>query len=1655
MGNSASVGPIATGALDSYVSELGDELVYEKSLGSTRFLKSVKVRHRNGPLVIKFFIKPDPDLSLRNYHKKLKSEREALADIPNVHNYQVFFENEKAGYMIRQWVASSLYDRISTRPFLALIEKKWIAFQILHALRDARNRRISHGDVKSSNILVTSWNWVYLTDFASYKPTYLPLKDPADFSFYFDTSGRRTCYVAPERFYDAENEPPKRRVAGDDIPFGRREGKLLESMDVFSAGCVIAELWLDGDPIFSLSSMFKYRSGEMTLDGILSRIEDPDVQSLIRRMTSLEPAARPTFDSLLHLYRGSVFPETFYAFLHGYVSSMNMLSTPNPFSAMESQPSPDRIVMNGLQSNQKLPSDADHRLERIWAEYDGIEPNLLADSEASTVMQRHLEADDHLALSDEAKHLYKDIFPVVLHLANRESQSSSSIVSAPPNRLPDDDSPALILLSLILANIRNASLPSSKLKALDVMLALSAHLTDESKLDRILPYLVDLTRDDSAVVRAAAMRTLMQLSMRIVAVTPANASIFIEYIIPNVRSLSSDPDVLVRSMFAQCISYLADTAATFVEKGQALRAHGTFAITDGSDLDKHYEASYDTNLSDLHGFIQELLGVALADPSSSVKRAVLQNVSSLCVFLGREKTNDLLLSHMITYLNDRDWLLRYAFFDAIGDVAIRVAGRSVEEYILPLMYQALSDAEESVISKVLATLTSSAELGLFARIRVWELMSASLGFLYHPNIWIRQGAVAFIAAATKTLPKTDIWAILYPSLKHYLLADVDQIVEPELLSFLKPPLPRQIFDEALSWAMKNDKSQFWRLGSPKPRPNDSAKENMASARKAGPASVRQPVPKSEEDEAQLARLRLFGMNNADEAKLLTLREYLLKHATSIASSSSRVKIEAETEALCRTDGIELQKLGVILRTIFLGSRGTENNQIRSQAESARMISESIGSRRTSLTSSPRPQTHADRNGSLVVDDLRRQLVMNSSTASLTQGAHSKERRGSVSSTSGVSVSIPLPPSAIPGTAQDIPLSSPSGSLPSNTPFSTLRGKSRLPMGLSEPHKAAAAVASSKTNAVGTMEPTAQLRAGTPHAPSSGRTSPVSNVGTLRGPESAMLPLQSRFGLQTPGTEGLLEQIYHDYERSRDASNEFGPPVHEGPVRRRNALRQPFSQRSRGDSPAEAQLIAHLASHGGPVNGIAVAPDHSFFVSCSDDKTVKVWDTARLERNVTSKARHTYSQHHSKVTAICILEGLHCFASAGEDGSVHVVRVHLSQSSSVPKYGKLQIVREHRLWHAGDYATCMVHYKEETTSNLVYGSNQGIATVLDLKTGRTLFTLSSPRHSGPIVSLCLDPKRIWLVTITISGMLSLWDLRFGLLLKKWKVGHRGSRVSHCCLHPSKGKGQWVIVAVDGCNETCGTGAPGVTLLEVWDIETSSLVESYSTSLHQEGKGDERAERPPPADCQARNSDKDTAAQAIAELVRSRTTTRAVDEGAGVATLASPFLDHHNSESTESQAVSSLVAGLDLGGQPPPGSQEPFGPLNIDGDRIETTRRTQGFLLTGSRDTKLRLWDLERVEYSSVLCGADVENHQPSYSTSSSEEGKPQAHLETWPPSNTRRLLSRTNLIAGHQQALLRAHQDSITAVACVDSPFRKGIITGDRAGVLKVWRVEYP
>ncbi|KIJ16339.1 hypothetical protein PAXINDRAFT_132235 [Paxillus involutus ATCC 200175] len=1662
MGNvqSGSTLTRTSGALDSFVTELGGDITYEKSIGQARFLKTVKCRHRHGHLVIKIFIKHDPGISLRTYHRKQKVDREALLDIANVYNYQAFVETEKAGYLIRQWIASNLYDRISTRPFLSVIEKKWIAFQLLTALSLAHLQKTPHGDIKSTNILVTSSNWTYLTDFAPYKPTRLPLDDPADFSFFFDTSGRRTCYVAPERFYKADKDEKGRTDEESE-----RKERVTEAMDVFSAGCVIAEMFLEGAPLFTLSQLFKYREGEYSVEAQLGAIEEEGIRTLIKQMISLDPTSRPTFEVTLSGGRGEVFPECFYSFLHEYVASISERTTLYPvsssFSSSHAPPttpataiSPTSTVKGNKEPattvGEALPSDSDHRVDRIWEDYANIEPFLLHEQDVErTVMDVRV---DYGTTTTSSFKLHQDIFPVSLHVPSHAPSFR------PP---PAEDGPAIILLSLVLANIRNCTLPSCRLRALDVLLALSAHLTDESKLDRAVPYVVELLRDEAAVVRAASVRTLMQILMGVTVITPSNASIFPEYVIPNVRYLVQDPEVSVRATYAQCVAPLAETALRYLEMGQALKAHGVAPGLNGDrqEYDEaNFEVSYDTSLYDLHLSIQEQLSTLLMDPSPIVKRAVLHNISALCIFLGRQKTNDVVLSHMITYLNDRDWLLRHAFFESIVDVAACAGGRSLEEYILPLMVQALSDVEESVVARVLSALTSLCELGLFQKMRIWELMSATLCFFYHPNVWIRQGAAAFIASAAKRLQPSDVWCILYPSLRHLLRCDVKEIDEQNLLAAMKPSIPRPVFDGAIQWAMKAERTMFWRGQRRSATKVESPRESIVSMRKAGSVSVPRQT-KSEEDEVHLLKLQNLGMTPADEMKLLAMRDYLLKLANNASSFASRLRLEPDYEKIIRTAGdVELQKLSVVPQTVFLKSRASTSDLSRSsRLPSSRRLSDMPGRVSTPRMSRATSVDHGPNAAAL--EELRRRLAtINSSGSCLNLAAAAREsaghqhHRSSSHPRTAMSAAAPLstlaPPNPPPG--HDRP-SSPTDSLVSTTNSSAHRVAHRLQVGSADGQKAAPAVGSSNTNAVGVLEAPSRLRSeGSPER--SGRSSPVSMAGIIKQshrPRVTSLNPISTYDGREVGINNFLENLFLD--SNRELQHDFGPRVHDGPVRRRNAARQSFLPRDNNNRRVEATLIAHLQSHTDCITGLAVAPDHSFFVSSSDDGTVKVWDTARLERSVTSKPRHTYTQHHARVKSVCMIEGVHCFASAAEDGSLHVVRVHVNQSGSLPKYGKLQATREHRVESPGEYITCMHHYNTDAASNLVYATSYSVITTLDLRTMRVLQRLENPRHFGSITCICLDRKRTWVLVGTSSGVLSLWDKRFGLLLKSWQVGRSGTgrmaRVHQCVVHPTKGKGRWVMVAVETWK---GSPEPAPsTLIEVWDIEKTVLVESFVTRTTMS------ASEPIPEPEEQTGADAEQSpAAAIAALVNSR-----YPGGAAYANFSkrdrggSQSIDREDLLPARSPDVRAMVVGLDFGGHSGIYRSEI---VDLSAD-VPTSNRNRGFIVSGSEDRRIRLWDLSRLERTSVLVGAEPEYDRPSYSTVRSPDGSIANNVETWVQSPTssshnNRAPQRMSMITHNQPNLLKSHQDIITALACIDSPFRGGIVSGDRAGVIKVWRV---
>ncbi|KAF9367600.1 Serine/threonine-protein kinase, partial [Podila verticillata] len=262
-----------------------------------------------------------------------------------------------------------------------------------------------------------------------------------------------------------------------------------------------------------------------------------------------------------------------------------------------------------------------------------------------------------------------------------------------------------------------------------------------------------------------------------------------------------------------------------------------------------------------------------------------------------------------------------------------------------------------------------------------------------------------------------------------------------------------------------------------------------------------------------------------------------------------------------------------------------------------------------------------------------------------------------------------------------------------------------------------------------------------------------------------------------------------------------------------------SQTVRSQWRPKGTLVAHLAEHKAAVNQVCISPDHNFFVSCSDDGSVKIWDTARLEKNVTNRARMSYNALGGKVTCMSFIENTHSVAAASDNGSIHIFRVHYI---SAGKYGKCEVVR--KLTLENEFAAMMEHYTTESQSLLVYATNRGNIYALELGTMRPAWKLQNNIAYGVITAMVIDHQRAWLLVGTNRGVLTLWDLRFRIAIRSW-VHPSKSRISRLAIHPEPhppSKSGKVIIA-SGRNE-----------VSVWDLEHVECRETFGVRSADEKK-----------------------------------------------------------------------------------------------------------------------------------------------------------------------------------------------------------------------------
>ncbi|GFN76933.1 phosphoinositide 3-kinase regulatory subunit 4 [Plakobranchus ocellatus] len=1217
---------------------------FDCGLGSTRFFKVGRARCKEGLVVVRVFVIHDPSipLPLKEHQDRLDVIYKSLKNLPNCLPFQKHVKLDRAAVLIRQYVKYSLYDRLSTRPFLTVIEKKWIAFQLLCALNQCHKVQVCHGDIKAENVLLTGWNWLLLTDFASFKPTSIPFDNPADYSYFFDTSRRRVCYIAPERFI---GRPPA-EVGGnaEAVKTQKVYKELNPAMDIFSAGCVIIELFCDGIPPFDLSQLLNYSCKNYSPWKLIDTIPDNNIKDLVEHMVQRKPDLRLSAEEYLIKHRGKAFPEYFYTFFKTY--SQQFATTPI-------MPSDDRILI--------LNRDMDHILASLDLDTDR----------------------------------------------------------------PEKNSKLVLVISLVTSVARDLHFSSFRLIALKLLVRLAKHVTADIILDRVLPYILWFAQDPLPEVRAETIRSVTSCVRNLRSVPRNDGNVFQDYIIPALSPLLSDSVLQVRLTFAENIAELADIAVKYLDMAQAAEIREVIVQLKDQQRDKtsisetvhsvkksadelkpeihQVESNYDMELQQLKDLIQQKIFQLLSDPNHAVKMTLMANgMDKLCLFFGRQKANDILLSHIVTFLNVKDdWRLRACFFKTVVDVTMYV-GWQCSEVLLPLLQQGLSDTEEFVISEDLHALKQLTNHRLLTKTMMQTLVCDAAALLAHPGPWVRQAAVGFITAVAQAYDIPDIHCKLLPQVRPFLSRNIMQLRKPAVvLDGLAEPIPREVFDYLLRSPQLE--TVFDVL----------AKQIYIRSISRQPRSA---YPEVDDSVAQVFRkLTSLGLTEEFERKLLAMKDFMVRlHKNRSGSVESNQKV------------LGSMTHGVVNIAMFGRSVTRRHADLQRQKD-------------------PTVETPSNTGKS---KKLKKQ-------DSFTMNPEWKKMFGTDDPDPGSLSSSPRSSSNLPPSAD---------------------GKQQLEASLRS---------QSSTTTTSPSSPVA----GSEAPPTLTSDSFQRALSVVHGPEKPQKSVITRYAKCKWELRDLVHHKRAQYERDLLATVDSLAWGNDGGSGGMHYA--PDSWKPKG------VLVAHLQEHRGAINRLSVSPDHKFFASCSNDGSVRIWESGKLEgKTAANRSKVCLNKQGGRIKCVTFLEKSNSVVSVSDNNSIHLYRL---DSGSVQ-------LEDSRIVDAEYYGQVMdmTHFDTGGQSMLTYATVSGHIVGWDQRCQSPAWTLTSdPRH-GLITSLAVNPSHCWLAAGTYSGMLVCWDLRFHMAINK--IQHAsGCRVKRLAMHP--GEQSWLVASFNWNNE-----------VSMWDAET---------------------------------------------------------------------------------------------------------------------------------------------------------------------------------------------------------------------------------------------
>ncbi|GAX27395.1 phosphoinositide-3-kinase, regulatory subunit 4 [Fistulifera solaris] len=776
---------------------------------SGRFMKSFRLRHRDteSTAVLKtcwvlLTNNNENDDILIQQKEELQRIQKSLKGSPYIAPFVAYWSHHEASrpcrtggfwtpvYLLRPHFYTTLSDRLTCRPWLHSVEKLWIAQQLLQAVQHLHDAGVVHGCITTENCVLSATGWLMLTDIGSYKNgTNLPDDDPSEFVYYFqptdDARGTR-CYLAPERFRSKSTHPAT-EDGKEEIADRNTKGFILTpAMDIFSVGCVLTEIFLNGESCLTLGDLMEYRSNgsmTMTLQQKINKIERPGIRAACKHMLALNPNDRLSSAAayLDRLAASEPFPKSF-ELLHPLLEKITTkTSTPDARLAIAAQVYED-IIWEAVGVRDSHTHIYLNKVLRLTASEDRAESGGHSQKQhahTKPLLNDFVWDDSSPSLEQLEKLQIND--DSVIECSSDDNFSPGKITIS-EERSDLSRNSILIYLQIITATVRHVQRPASKLVALKILKCLAEFSSDEARLQRIIPVAISLLQDQDAL----CIPRLAETAQRFLDIS--HAVRLYEAVSSGTKS-AEDSVRLSQNQEAvfddEVLQLLCDDPPTSSQRSLIDEADGTEMISDTTAGRTLISNSYSTDLSHLQETVSRWVVQLTTDQSSQSslsKRAMLHELGCLCDFFGLEGVTAFILPQILAFLNEKkDWELRQALFDHLPSVCCVIGCAATEEFVLPCVEIGLVDAEERVICSALCCLCDLVRAGLLTRGTILGvdalkdeaqnsfpcLLDRYGVLLLHPSQEIRSNAIKAFSAMCEILGPKDTDVFVIPILGRY------------------------------------------------------------------------------------------------------------------------------------------------------------------------------------------------------------------------------------------------------------------------------------------------------------------------------------------------------------------------------------------------------------------------------------------------------------------------------------------------------------------------------------------------------------------------------------------------------------------------------------------------------------------------------------------------------------------------------------------------------------------------------------------------------------------------------------------------------------------------------------------------------------------------